>query len=64
MMNEELNELINEHADNLEVLDCLSPESFKNLYISLVTNLLEITEEEWWIHITKKVISKLVKKLL
>ncbi|CZR02660.1 Hypothetical protein Tcol_2065 [Trichococcus collinsii] len=40
-----LNELINEHAANLEVLDCLTLESFKNLYVSLVTALVEIQEE-------------------
>lgn len=44
-MLENLNELINEHAENLEVLDCLTPESFKNLYVSLVTSLVGIQEE-------------------
>lgn len=45
-MLESLNELIEDHKDNLEVLDCLTPESFKNLYVSLVTSLVGIQEVE------------------
>lgn len=43
---EELNELLEEHRGNLEALDFLTPESFKNLYVSLVLSLIEIQEEE------------------
>lgn len=41
----ELNELIEEHECNLEMLEYLTPESFKNLYVSLLTSLIEIKNE-------------------
>ena len=41
-----LNELLEEHAPNLDVLDSLTLESFRNLYVSLVVSLIEIQEEE------------------
>lgn len=44
-MKYELNELIEEHEFNLEALDELTPESFKNLYVSLLTSLIEIKNE-------------------
>ena len=43
-MLESLNELIEDHKDNLDVLDELSPESFKWLYESLLKNLIVIQE--------------------
>ena len=42
----EIIELLEEHEPNLMVVDVLSSESFKNLYISLVENLIIILGDE------------------
>ena len=42
----EIIELLEEHEPNLMVVDALSSESFKNLYISLVENLIIILGDE------------------
>lgn len=44
-MSERLKELLEEHEGNLENLDLISVESFKHLYESVISELVEIIEE-------------------
>ncbi|WP_162985589.1 hypothetical protein [Virgibacillus halodenitrificans] len=44
MMEERLEEILEEHKPNLEVLEHLSPDSFENLYFSLVSQLVEVLD--------------------
>ena len=45
MMKNELEELIEEHKENLDILDDISQQSFKSLYVSLLKNLIWIVDE-------------------